>query len=84
MADLNQDGRTDLILSCEGATGPLRGVIWLRREEQGWRARDLSGPDGVKFDLIETLDIDGDGDADVLTCEEAENLGVFWYENPGR
>ena len=82
MADFDRDGRMDLAFSCEGATGPLRGVIWLRREENGWRPYDLSGPAGTKFDLIETLDIDGDGDLDVLTTEETENLGVVWYENP--
>ena len=27
-------------------------------------------------------DLDGDGDPDAVTCEEVENLGVFWYENP--
>ena len=26
--------------------------------------------------------MDADGDLDLLTCEERENLGVFWYENP--
>ncbi len=35
------------------------------------------------------MDLDGDGDLDVLTCEEdyGENsagLGVIWYENPGK
>ena len=29
-------------------------------------------------------DIDGDGDLDLLTCEEVHDLGVFWYENPTR
>ena len=29
------------------------------------------------------LDLDGDKDLDVITCEERDNLGVFWYENPG-
>ncbi len=33
------------------------------------------------------IDLDGDGDLDVLTCEEnygekSEGLGVIWYENP--
>ena len=27
-------------------------------------------------------DIDKDGDLDAITCEESDNLGVFWYENP--
>ena len=38
-------------------------------------------------DRIELLDLDGDGDLDVLTCEERQNkngLGVIWYENPAR
>lgn len=39
---------------------------------------------GEKFDRIELLDLDGDGDPDLLTCEERENLGVIWYENPSR
>ena len=43
---------------------------------------DVSGPRGVKFDRIEVRDLDGDGDLDILTCEERHNLGVFWYENP--
>lgn len=30
------------------------------------------------------LDLDADGDLDLLTCEEVHNLGVFWYENPAR
>ena len=29
-------------------------------------------------------DLDQDGDLDVITCEEVENLGVVWYENPSR
>ena len=28
------------------------------------------------------IDLDGDNDLDVLTCEERHNLGVIWYENP--
>ena len=31
---------------------------------------------------IDVLDLDMDGDLDVMTCEERENLGVVWYENP--
>ena len=66
-----------------------RGVFWLRQPEQAaessWVAGDISGAPGIKFDLIELLDLDADGDLDVLTSEEREGgsgLGVLWYENP--
>jgi len=34
--------------------------------------------------LLRAVDLDRDGDLDILGCEEADNLGVFWYENPAR
>ena len=33
-------------------------------------------------DLLEAVDLDGDGDLDLITCEEVADLGVIWYENP--
>ena len=52
-----------------------------------WDWHHLSGTEGYKFDRIELVDLDGDGDLDVLTCEEnygpnSEGLGVIWFENP--
>jgi len=50
-----------------------------------WDAHKISGGEesnGAKFDLVELLDLDLDGDLDVVTSEEANNLGVVWYENP--
>jgi hypothetical protein len=49
-----------------------------------WQDHEISGPRGIKFDRLELIDLDSDGDLDVLTCEERHNLGVFWYENPTR
>ncbi len=86
--DLNQDGHLDLIVSCEHAQN-RHGVFGLLSEESPlsgqWTFLPISGDkEGVKFDLIQLIDLDGDGDRDVLTCEERDNLGVIWYENPLR
>lgn len=54
--------------------------IWVRNHQQHWMPIDDST--GVKFDRIELVDLDDDGDLDVLTCEERRNLGIVWYENP--
>jgi hypothetical protein len=82
IGDLDNDGDDDLVVSCE-ASGKLHGLFaYIQRDDGGWRFKDIAGPVGTKFDRIELLDLNGDGDLDILTCEEKENLGVIWYENP--
>ena len=86
VGDIDLDGRPDLVFSCEQAMGSRHGVMWLSGSlpHRQWTPHEVSGPEGVKFDLVRLLDLDGDGDLDILTCEETENLGVIWYENPAR
>jgi hypothetical protein len=90
VADVDRDGRADLVFSCENAR-KKHGVMWLSRVGNGpladakWQSHPVSGiEEGVKFDLLQLIDLDTDGDLDVLTCEESDNLGVIWYENPAR
>ncbi|GAB5405049.1 MAG: hypothetical protein Aurels2KO_32800 [Aureliella sp.] len=92
--DLTGDGQIELVYSCESADPPRQGVVLLTKEhnsseeassKEKWKAVGISGPAGIKFDLIELVDLDHDGDLDVLTCEErhaGRGLGVIWYENP--
>ena len=91
--DINLDGRPDLVLSTEHAGDGSSGIVWLEAGENwkshGWTVHDISGPEGIKFDLNLLLDVDGDGDLDVINTEENNNarggeggLGVIWYENP--
>jgi hypothetical protein len=85
--DINKDGMEDYVYSCEHATGTRSGVFWATLPLKGTEKptiHDISGPQGVKFDLVNVQDLDDDGDLDVLTCEERDNLGVIWYENPLR
>jgi hypothetical protein len=86
IGDINRDGQPDLVFSCEAATGTKSGVRWLSYTDSPrqsvWQSHEISGPRGIKFDRLELLDIDADGDLDVLTCEEREINAVLWYENP--
>lgn len=85
IGDVDGNSIPDLVCTCENSNGKT-GVYWLSCESNvrgPWAFHDISGSeDGIKFDRIELLDIDEDGDLDVLTCEERDNLGVIWYENP--
>ena len=94
IGDLNSDGRFDLACTCGLAKGK-RGVYWLSEPDREattdsnghevWELHDISGEKvGEKFDRIELLDLDQDGDLDLMTCEERDNLGVIWYENPAK
>lgn len=84
VADVDLDGHNDLVISC-GNAGKKHGVMWMQKREGEWVAQPISGvKQGIKFDLLQLIDLDGDGDQDVLTCEERDNLGVIWYENPAR
>ena len=85
IADVNGDKLPDLFFTCENAKGKLEGIVWLEQQRDGpWLQHTLGGPEGLKFDLMQTLDLDDDGDLDVITCEERDQLGVVWYENPLR
>lgn len=88
VGDVDGDGDNDLVCTCEGAKN-VSGAFWLSFEksptESDWTYHEIAGTKkGVKYDIVRLIDLDHDGDLDAVTCEERDNLGVFWYENPQR
>jgi len=95
VGDLDGDGRSEVVFSCESAVGERSGVGRLVFDGfptgDAYMVDNVGGPEGIKFDRLELRDVDRDGDLDVLCCEERESmgdrlggLGVFWYENRQR
>ena len=88
VGDIDLDGVMDLVHSTEPNPLPRQpGITWLKRasKDDGKPiVHPVSDREGSKFDLLQLVDLDRDGDLDVITCEERDNLGLIWYENPAR
>ncbi len=92
IGDINADGQMDIVHTTNTQGDDTKsGVIWMSYKndttDSTWEWHDISGKEGYKYDRIELVDLDGDGDLDVMTCEEnfgddSQGLGVIWYENP--
>lgn len=76
---IDDDQIPDFVITCEHAQGKLKGVLF---SDVFSEFEPISDSEGVKFDRIELLDLDDDGDLDIITCEERTGLGVIWFENP--
>lgn len=80
--DVDGEHGMDLLLASKNKEG---AVGWLQAPESpgdlvGWRYHRWREA-GWVMSLV-PQDMDGDGDLDVITCEERDQLGVVWYENP--
>ena len=88
VGDIDLDGIVDLVHSTEPNPDPRTpGITWIKGpliSDDEPAIHSISNLEGSKFDLIQLMDVDRDGDLDVITCEERDNLGVIWYENPTR
>jgi hypothetical protein len=86
VGDIDLDGQLDVVLTCTNLHAGQEGVLWLSGatvpDGDTAEPNGISGREGRKFDRVELVDLDGDGDLDVLTTEEVAHLGVIWYENP--
>jgi hypothetical protein len=86
IADLNGDGRPDLIGALIHQQGRLprnrAAVFWMEQTDSGWRTHVIKWGDGFfglgtfngeKWDQIIPCDVDGDGDLDLMANVEEYN-----------
>lgn len=77
-------GENNLVLTANTAADrehKKQPGIWLKTPGSAWQP--IGTKTECKFDRIELVDLDADGDLDIITCEEQQQFGVVWYENPG-
>jgi FG-GAP-like repeat/Secretion system C-terminal sorting domain len=82
VADLDNDGDTDIIISEDYL---IEGLIWYENVDHGisWIRHEFDW--GMnRLDDIEVIDVDLDGDLDVVTCGEISwDDEINWFENLG-
>lgn len=88
-ADVDGDQVIDMLVSSNTEGAENHGLLWLDGASLRTNSPQfypVAGRHTAKFDDIKTVDVDNDGDLDVLTCEEnfgpdSRGLGIIWYEN---
>lgn len=81
LCDIDGDATNDMVITASHADAVGESsVLWLKGPSFTQRG-EVSGEIGIKHDNAVCMDVDCDGDLDIVTTEE-KSLGLIWYENP--
>jgi hypothetical protein len=79
VCDIDKDGVNDFAIA-ERTQAPA--LVWYRRSASGWTRYVVeAGPLHIEAGS-DALDIDGDGDLDIVFAGDFQNNKVWWWENP--
>lgn len=95
VGDIDLDGNPEIAVICNYSEEGIPGIWYMACGESvldgQWTHHPVSDDLGEKFDNLALVDLDGDGDLDLITAEENDDhygpsygLGVMWFENPVR
>jgi hypothetical protein len=84
--DMNNDGKIDVVNSYTGLSsmGYVGNVSWLDVTDAGGQIgfnRTIIDPDSVRAFDVNTLDVNEDGEKDVVVSTLMKP-GIYWYEQP--
>ena len=77
LADIDNDGDIDAVTCSRFADGL---AVWYKNNGKGKFERQLIGKDQGSYDT-RTVDMDGDGDLDILIAGHTSK-NIVWFENP--
>jgi hypothetical protein len=87
--DITGDGTADYVLSHATSssttctTAPCAGiVVWDGLTGAATYVDVDAGQAGAKYDNVLCMDMDNDGDLDILTSEQNTGFGIVWFRNP--
>jgi len=79
--DVDNDGVNDIVIGSRLKPGPY--MVWYRSTSSGWQRYLIDDQSSVSMSPSGTfVDVDKDGDTDVIMGGSSDSFMIWWWENP--